>query len=680
LRRTVVESMSGRVSEQFMRGRVRSAKWKVYTVAVLAAMAGFAARVVFWPVLGDRIPLLTFFPAIVLSSWYGGLRGGVANVLLAALAIDWLFLAPRGSLAINNAGDLIGLVLFVFMGIFVSWLTSERGRAIERLFSANAAERMARHSAESAARRMAHLQEITAAVSGAATRVEVAQVVLSHTLPVVGATSGVVALLSPDRAELVPIGTAGAKSPERPISIQSPCALADAVQRGQLVIRDISESDAHALWPGQGTDVALPVLVHDEVLAAICWRLSAPRSLADDELAFLQALGAACAQALERSRLYEDAERLRLEAEAANHAKDDFLAMLGHELRNPLSPMVTALELIRIRGGGQLGRAEAVIARQVQHLSRMVDDLLDVARVARGMVSLSQQPCESQPILERALAMASPLIETRRHHVRISVPRTGLIISADQDRLAQVFANLLINSAKFTEPGGRLDLSAAREGADVTVRVKDNGVGMSPELLTRIFEPFVQEAQGPDRRAGGLGIGLSLAKSLVAMHGGSIEARSEGPGRGSELIVRLPALAEERVEQAEPPSVRAQAPLPAYRVLVVDDNEDAAESLAEVLRIEGWRVAVAHDGPMALSMLDELKPDVAILDIGLPIMDGYELAKRIRERLGPRAPRLIAVTGYGQERDRTASRAAGFERHLVKPVCTEDIRAVLAEA
>ncbi|MRG92428.1 ATP-binding protein [Polyangium spumosum] len=380
---------------------------------------------------------------------------------------------------------------------------------------------------------------------------------------------------------------------------------------------------------------------------------------------------------LDAEELMAREESLRSQAEAANRAKDEFLAMLGHELRNPLAPMVTALELIRMRSGGHLGRPEQVIERQVHHLGRMVDDLLDVSRVARGLISLSKRPTELEPIITRALEMASPLLEKRRHHVSVNVPRSALCVDADPDRLAQVFANLLTNAAKYTDPGGRVEVSAERRGDTIVATVRDTGVGMSKELLARVFEPFVQGAQSMERSAGGLGIGLTLVKSLVSLHGGEVSAYSDGAGRGSTIEVRLPACEQAALGEAEPARAAAEA-CPAHRVLVVDDNEDAATLLAEMIRAQGWPVAVAFDGPQALAMIESFAPDVAVLDIGLPVMDGYELAARIRERLGPRAPRLLAVTGYGQEEDRKQASEAGFEHHLVKPVSVDELLAAMA--
>jgi signal transduction histidine kinase len=378
--------------------------------------------------------------------------------------------------------------------------------------------------------------------------------------------------------------------------------------------------------------------------------------------------------AAERARAQSDREReeaLRV-AEAANLAKDEFLAMLGHELRNPLSPIVTALSLMKLKSGDGSTREQQVIERQVEHLTRLVDDLLDVSRITRGKIELKKAPIDLGVVVGQALEMASPLFEQRRHALDVSV-EPGLQLEADAGRLAQVLSNLLTNAAKYTEPEGRIELRAHRDGPDIVLSVKDNGAGIAPELLPSVFDLFVQGKRSASGGVhGGLGIGLTLVRSLVALHGGTVVAKSGGRGQGSEFIVRLPAREARRPEGALATSDKelTRSPRP-MRILVVDDNEDAAVGVAELLRVMGHEVAVAYDGPRALRAVEGFRPDVAILDIGLPVMDGYELARRLREVLGSEAPHLIALTGYGQEHDRLRSFEAGFEAHLVKPVAPE---------
>jgi signal transduction histidine kinase/ActR/RegA family two-component response regulator len=356
----------------------------------------------------------------------------------------------------------------------------------------------------------------------------------------------------------------------------------------------------------------------------------------------------------------------RREAEAANRAKDEFLAMLGHELRNPLAPILTALQLMKLKGLHAGSREREVIERQVRHLVGLVDDLLDVSRITRGKIQLRRETVELADVVSRAVEMASPAIEQRRHTLTIAVPR-GLAIDGDQGRLAQVFANLLTNAAKYTDRGGRIEVSGRRENGTLLVTVADNGSGIGPGMMPRLFRLFSQERQELDRSQGGLGLGLAIVRGLVEAHGGSVAADSAGPGKGATFTVRLPAAAPQPVMVSRPPAPEA-AHAEGRAVLVVDDNRDAAELLADSLRRLGHLVQVATDGPSALELVRNFTPDVALLDLGLPVMDGFELAGRLRQDAGLKTMGLVAITGYGQDLDRRRSEEAGFHAHLVKPV------------
>jgi PAS domain S-box-containing protein len=369
----------------------------------------------------------------------------------------------------------------------------------------------------------------------------------------------------------------------------------------------------------------------------------------------------------DRKRSEDAVRRSQHELTEANRVKDEFLAMLGHELRNPLAPISTAVQLIRMRGGQS--REIAVIDRQVGHLTRLVDDLLDVSRITRGKIELDRRPIEIWDAVARAMEVASPLLEQRRHLVDVDVPSSGLVVEADIHRLAQVISNLLTNAAKYSDPESSIVVRAERVEKLVKLTVKDEGIGITPEMLGRVFDAFVQQPQSIDRSSGGLGLGLAIVRSLVTMHGGTVRAESPGTGLGSEFIVELPLAQRRRSEAAKPVKPAVRGASNRRRVLVVDDNEDAAEMLAGALVQIGYDVAVAHDAPSALERAREFDPEVALLDIGLPVVDGYELAERLRlQSNGTRTLALIAVTGYGQEADRIRSDRAGFERHLVKPI------------
>jgi PAS domain S-box-containing protein len=370
---------------------------------------------------------------------------------------------------------------------------------------------------------------------------------------------------------------------------------------------------------------------------------------------------------------FVDVTRLK-QAEAAmleaDRRKDEFLALLSHELRNPLAPILTAAQLMQLRGDVATPHEREIILRQAQHLVRLVDDLLDVSRVARGKVNLTKKPIELASVVAKAVEATGPLLEQRRHQLNLSVPAQGLLVDADEVRLTQVISNLLTNAARYTPPGGRVDVTATRESQSVVLLVRDNGSGIDPALLPNIFEMFVQGARGPDRSAGGLGLGLSLVRTLTALHGGTVSAQSAGLDRGSEFTVRLPISVAPLILKSPQtvPSRPRVATTRGQRILVVDDNRDGAEMISDVLASAGHDVQIANDPSQALSSVDTFRPQVAILDIGLPVMDGYMLAHELRARLRSAVPILIALTGYGQDQDRRRSKEAGFATHLVKPV------------
>ena len=388
-------------------------------------------------------------------------------------------------------------------------------------------------------------------------------------------------------------------------------------------------------------------------------------------------LTAALAAAELRTKLDANARA----AETAIRAKDEFLAMLGHELRNPLSPILTALHLTRMRGGQT--REIAVIERQIGYLVRLVEDLLDVSRIAGGKVALRKRRFELAVVVARALEMVSPLLDEKKQRLDLQVLFEGLVIDGDADRLSQVISNLLTNASKYSDPGTTICVTAVAAGDRARLSVRDAGIGIPGHMLDLIFERFIQQPQPLDRSKGGLGLGLAIVRSLVQLHGGTVTASSDGLGKGSEFLVDLPLanLAEDvEVESTSLGSTMAPAPRAPdrNRVLVVDDNRDAADSLAEFLAELGYEVAVAYDGPSALTVAHTFKPHTCVLDIGLPVMDGYELARLLRRLDGlSQELRLIAVTGYGQKGDQRRSEEAGFDAHLVKPVQIDELAKIV---
>jgi PAS domain S-box-containing protein len=375
-------------------------------------------------------------------------------------------------------------------------------------------------------------------------------------------------------------------------------------------------------------------------------------------------------------------KRMELLEEQGRHLTE-FLAMLAHELRNPLAPIRNALGIMALTSDlpPQINWSREVIERQTGQLTRLVDDLLDVSRITRGKLRLQGAPVDLRSAIDRAVESSRPLIDARRHRLSLDLPAQPLIVHGDMTRIVQVVLNVLNNAAKYTPEGGRIDLSAGIEGADAVIRVKDNGVGIPEHLIANIFDLFAQGERTLDRAEGGLGIGLTLARRIVALHGGSIDANSEGAGKGSEFIVRLPRLELEATDgRAEalaadlPPRMRPRS------ILVVDDNADSASSMAMLLRMAGHDVTVEHDGQGALRSVAQRTPDILLLDLALPGMTGYEVARHLRSRPEGQGVRIFALSGYAQEQDRQRSLAAGFDGHLVKPVMPSDLFAVLESA
>jgi len=374
-------------------------------------------------------------------------------------------------------------------------------------------------------------------------------------------------------------------------------------------------------------------------------------------------------------------ERKRIEMlEEADLRRNEFLAMLSHELRNPLAPIRNALSVMRMSGVNEsaLSRARTVLDRQVAHLTRLVDDLLDVSRIAIGKITLQREPLEIAQIVTSAVESSQPLIDSREHALEVLLPDEPLRIEGDLPRLSQVVLNLLNNAAKFTPKGGHIRLTVERDGEMAAIRVHDTGIGISADLLPNVFDLFTQGDRSLDRTEGGLGIGLTLAQRLVKLHGGSVEVLSEGSGLGSEFVVRLPLLA---VPASAPQPRQAESrPASSRRVLVVDDNQDATETLELLLQLWGHEVQSALNGPEALALAVEFRPEIILLDIGLPGMSGYEVARQLRQLPGFRDVFIVAVTGYGQESDRLNSQEAGFGHHLVKPVQPEVLQELIASA
>jgi PAS domain S-box-containing protein len=426
----------------------------------------------------------------------------------------------------------------------------------------------------------------------------------------------------------------------------------------------------HALvsrWE-DGAAIVVPLVGHGTRIGiAVIGAANADR-WAPEDVHLVEELARRAGIALQSAVLLQEQREVNERLREADRRKDEFLAVLGHELRNPLAPIVTALDLLELRGAG-FARERDVIRRHAEYMTRLVDDLLDVSRITRGKIDLNREPLVLASLIARAVEVTSPVLETRTHQLTIDVPE-GLHVFGDAIRLTQVFSNLMINAAKYTPPHGRIEVSAHGDDQHVIVAVKDNGMGIPPELMPTMFEPFVQGARTVERAKGGLGLGLALVKSLTQLHDGTVTAQSKGSGQGSTFVVTLPRHWPERMRHGGSATVAT-----AGRLLLVEDNVDTAMIYGELLRQAGYEVSIAYDGPRALELAHHVRPELAVLDIGLPVMDGYELARHLREQFS--SLRMIAVSGYGQNEDAARSREAGFEAHLAKPVDVEDLIRVL---
>ncbi|OWK37981.1 ATP-binding protein [Fimbriiglobus ruber] len=389
----------------------------------------------------------------------------------------------------------------------------------------------------------------------------------------------------------------------------------------------------------------------------------------------------------DRDRQYQVRDHLAEQAKGsqllrdADRRKDEFLAMLAHELRNPLAPIRNSLALLKFgsKNPEVVTRASEMMDRQVQHLVRLVDDLLDVSRINLGKVDLRLEEIDLGDIVANAAETAAPLMTARKHRLTINRPRRPVRLRADPTRLAQVIGNLLNNAAKYTDESGHITLAFERDGIEAVVRVRDTGAGIAAEMLPRVFDLFTQADQTIDRAQGGLGVGLALVRTLVGLHGGTVRATSPGLGKGSEFFVHLPALPEIRVAEPEATAGPVPSRRPGCRILIVDDSTDAADSLAMILGLGGDEVRTVATGPAALQTAAQFRPHLVLLDLGLPGMDGYEVARRLRETTAGNRIRIAALTGYGQEEDRRRTQTAGFDHHLVKPADPTAIEKIVAE-
>ncbi len=516
---------------------------------------------------------------------------------------------------------------------------------------------------------------------------EVAERIAECILPLFQAQSSVVRLLLPD-GSLACMAIAGKWLENFKPGYLLPPGVGlvgrAVIERRALWTRDILDEPSVVLTPefrrglagaGHHAVLAVPLQIKGEIIGAVSTAHAEIRTFSQAEIDLLQAFADQAALAMRNVQLFAREKTARAEAEAANHAKDQFLALLAHELRNPLAPIVTSAALLRRPGipASVVEHSAGIVERQARSLARLLDDLLDVSRITRDRIDLRWVVLSIADVVERALEATRPLVDERRHVVSVTLPPRPLYVEADPARLEQIIVNVLNNAAKYTPPNGHISVVVAQEGDEVVLRVSDTGIGIPQDMLSRIFDLFVQGDQSLAHTSGGLGIGLTLVHRLVKLHHGRVEAHSDGPGRGSQFTVALPLS-----RQVSAPSDPASAPArcPPADVLLIEDNDDARQSLRALLEHEGHRVAETADGTSGLNRDETMRPDIVLIDIGLPGLDGYEVARRIRARRGT-DPILVAITGYGQIDDQRRSLEAGFDAHLTKPVSPDQLTGLL---
>jgi PAS domain S-box-containing protein len=582
-------------------------RWLPYLVALAAVGAALALRLVLDPWLGARVPYITLFGAIIVAAWYGGPGPALLAALTAWIAAQLLFVEPRGQINLRGVTDLIEIIAYAVSSLLIAGL-------------GGAMQSARRSSAESEQRFRAFMQN---SPSGVFLKDEEGRYLFVNRAgeQLIGRTDW----LGRTDEELIP-GRAGGEI------------------RGHD--RAVLDHSAPRLY-----DLRLPTPSGERTLSSVKFALS--------DASGRRYVGAITMDVTEQ-RAAEEALR------DADRRKDQFIATLAHELRNPLAPIRTGVAILGREGTADADRAwsRAVIERQVAHMARLVDDLLDVARVSSGKLLLRRERVTLAAVVAAALETSRPVLDAAGQKLVTDMPAAQALVDADPARLAQVLSNLLNNAAKYTPPGGTVEVHVERAGSEAVLSVRDDGMGFPPELARQLFEPFAQWAP-PEQAAAGLGIGLSLVRGIVELHGGTVSAASEGPGKGSRFEVRLPLSV-----AAQPGTPRASAapPVasPGVRVLVADDNRDAADTLCRILALYGHEVRSAYDGAAAIAVCESFQPHAAVLDIGMPGRSGYDVARELRARRGAKL-RLIALTGWGTEGDVQRARDAGFDHHLTKP-------------
>ena len=653
-----------------------------YAVAVLGAFATGFIRHALDPIWGSKFPFTAFYPAVALAAWLGGLGPGLLATVLATIGALW-FMPNLGASWRDSAPDWIALTLFLLVNVFISVLSEALHRARRRVEVALDSQQELLGIAERAADTVRRVQRVTDVVLRDLPLDQLLHEVLGRVRAVLPADLAAILLSDRDDGDgVLRIRAKSGIGREVPDGFAVPVGQGFAGQlakeRRAIVWNDVKPEEVFV--PCRKTVRAflgVPLLSEERLLGVLLAGSVRPNHFHDDDIDLLQLAGEKIALGIERSARTDAEHRARETLEASHRVKDEFLAMLAHELRNPVAAIQSAVTAARL-DDSRRERALEIARRQVDQLGRLVDDLLDVARITRGQITLRKRRISVAGIIQGAVETIRPLVEERNHHLSVALPTGEVFVEADPARAEQIIVNLLTNAAKYTDPGGKITVTVERQGPEVAILVRDSGMGILPEVLPYVFDLFKQSPRALDRAQGGLGVGLTVARRLVELHGGKIDAHSEGAGRGAEFVVRLPVVSDtHQVEIAAagvgPPPQGGRA-----RIILVEDNRDTAEGLTMLLELLGHRVRIVHDGVTAVEVAQANIPDVMLIDIGLPGIDGYEVARRVREHPKLKHVVLVALTGYGREEDRERALAAGFDYHVVKPVSPEALEELVA--
>ncbi len=629
----------------------RYAGW-AYMIAVAGTGIMMAIRAVTHGSSEILFASLAFMFTVLLAGIAGGWKPGLVATVLSILAAIYFFTKPYHTFFVSDPADLVPLLAYFASGVAISLLCEGLHVASGRI-----RERQEQLEREIAERRRAELSEQEQAERLRVTLASIGDAVITTD------SRGAVTYLNAIAESL----TGWRHSDARGQLLESVFRIVNEKSRAP-VENPVKKVLREGLIVG---------LANHTVLIA---RNGVERPIDDSAAPIRHKDGEVVGVVM----IFRDVtERRQAEhvLQEADKRKDEFLATLAHELRNPLAPIRNALEIIRVAGEDQnvVHAARGTMERQLCQLIRLVDDLLDVSRITRGTIELRKERVDVATIVQSAIETSQPLFDQVGQRLCVSLPDKPIFIEADAVRMSQVFANLLNNAAKYTEPGGKIKLSVKPEGNHVSVSVKDNGIGIPSTMLDDIFDMFAQVDRSLERVRGGLGIGLTIVKSLVEMHGGTVEALSEGHGRGSEFIIRQPIAPAPAPEAKPADSIESFPAIPSRRILIVDDNHDTASSLAMLLKILGHATEIAHAGPQVLELAATYRPEIVLLDIGMPKMSGYEVCRRMREQPGGKDVVIVAITGWGQEEDKRRAVEAQFDGHMVKPVEPEALLQLLAD-